>query len=142
MSAAASFDVVVVGAGAVGSAIASALTRQGASVALVEARSDVGAGTSKANTAIWHTGFDAKPGTLESRLSRAATDSSSSARRSSGGPSSAPAPSSSPGTTISWRASTRSSTTPSPTATPAHGHSRPTRSTPAIPTSAPERAAA
>ena len=68
MSAAASFDVVVVGAGAVGSAIASALTRQGASVALVEARSDVGAGTSKANTAIWHTGFDAKPGTLESRL--------------------------------------------------------------------------
>lgn len=68
MSAAASLDVVVVGAGAVGSAIASALTRQGASVALVEARSDVGAGTSKANTAIWHTGFDAKPGTLESRL--------------------------------------------------------------------------
>ena len=29
---------------------------------------DVGAGTSKANTAILHTGFDAKPGTLESRL--------------------------------------------------------------------------
>ncbi|MFM9049582.1 MAG: FAD-dependent oxidoreductase, partial [Actinomycetota bacterium] len=43
-------DVVVVGAGAVGSAIASALTRQGATVALVESRSDVGAGTSKANT--------------------------------------------------------------------------------------------
>ena len=63
-----SYDVVVVGAGAVGSAIASALTRQGARVALVEARSDVGAGTSKANTAIWHTGFDAKPGTLEARL--------------------------------------------------------------------------
>ncbi|MFM7212599.1 MAG: NAD(P)/FAD-dependent oxidoreductase [Actinomycetota bacterium] len=61
-------DVVVVGAGAVGSAIASALTRQGATVALVESRSDVGAGTSKANTAIWHTGFDAKPGTLEARL--------------------------------------------------------------------------
>ena len=37
-------------------------------VALVEARDDVGAGTSKANTAIWHTGFDAKPGSLESRL--------------------------------------------------------------------------
>ena len=29
---------------------------------------DVGAGTSKANTAILHTGFDAKPGTLEARL--------------------------------------------------------------------------
>ena len=37
-------------------------------VALVEARDDVGDGTSKANTAMLHTGFDAKPGTLESRL--------------------------------------------------------------------------
>ncbi len=35
---------------------------------LIEARSDVGAGTSKANTAIWHTGFDAKPGTREAGL--------------------------------------------------------------------------
>ena len=64
----ASYDVAVVGAGAVGCAIASALTRAGARVALIEARSDVGAGTSKANTAIWHTGFDAKPGTLEARM--------------------------------------------------------------------------
>ena len=62
------YDVAVVGAGAVGSAIASALTRQGARVVMIEATGDVGAGTSKANTAIWHTGFDAKPGTLESRL--------------------------------------------------------------------------
>ena len=37
---------------------------------MVEARDDVGDGTSKANTAILHTGFDAKPGTLESRLVR------------------------------------------------------------------------
>ena len=37
-------------------------------VALVEAGPDVGAGTSKANTAILHTGFDAKPGTVEARL--------------------------------------------------------------------------
>ena len=42
-------------------------------MALVEGRSDVGAGTSKANTAIWHTGFDAKPGTLEAGLVPAAT---------------------------------------------------------------------
>jgi glycerol-3-phosphate dehydrogenase len=34
----------------------------------VEAGPDVGAGTSKANTALLHTGFDAKPGTLEARL--------------------------------------------------------------------------
>ena len=37
-------------------------------VALVEAGPDVGAGTSKANTAILHTGFDATPGTIEARL--------------------------------------------------------------------------
>ncbi len=35
---------------------------------LVEGRDDVGDGTSKANTALLHTGFDATPGTLESRL--------------------------------------------------------------------------
>jgi glycerol-3-phosphate dehydrogenase len=37
---------------------------------LLEAGDDVGIGTSKANTAILHTGFDAKPGTLEARLVR------------------------------------------------------------------------
>lgn len=62
------YDVAIIGAGAVGCAIASALVRQGLSVALIEAASDVGAGTSKANTAIWHTGFDSKPHTWESRL--------------------------------------------------------------------------
>lgn len=61
-------DVAVVGAGAVGCAVASALTRAGLDVVLLEAGPDVGAGTSKANTAIWHTGFDAKPGTLEADL--------------------------------------------------------------------------
>lgn len=62
------YDFVVVGAGIVGSAIARTLAGYRHSVALIEARDDVGDGTSKANTAILHTGFDAKPGTLESRL--------------------------------------------------------------------------
>jgi glycerol-3-phosphate dehydrogenase len=61
-------DVVIVGAGVVGSAIARELTRFDLEVTLLEAAPDVGAGTSKANTALLHTGFDAKPGTLESRL--------------------------------------------------------------------------
>ena len=61
-------DVAVVGAGVVGCAIARELAGTTLSVALVEARADVGDGTSKANTAILHTGFDARPGTLESRL--------------------------------------------------------------------------
>ena len=64
------FDVVVIGAGLVGSALARALSAYRLRVALVEARDDVGDGTSKANTAILHTGFDATPGTLESRLVR------------------------------------------------------------------------
>ncbi len=62
------FDVVVVGGGVVGCAVARELSKLELSAALVEARNDVGAGTSKANTAILHTGFDAAPGSLESRL--------------------------------------------------------------------------
>ena len=61
-------DAVVIGAGIVGSAIARTLGGTGLTVTLVEGRDDVGDGTSKANTALLHTGFDAKPGTLESRL--------------------------------------------------------------------------
>ncbi|WP_079166580.1 NAD(P)/FAD-dependent oxidoreductase [Streptomyces oceani] len=63
-------DVAVIGAGVVGSAIARALSGHELDVALLDARQDVGDGTSKANTAILHTGFDATPGTLESRLVR------------------------------------------------------------------------
>mgnify|MGYP000874277962 CR=1 FL=1 len=62
------FDLTIVGAGVVGTALARALSRTGASVAIIDRSNDVGSGTSKANTAILHTGFDAKPGTLESRL--------------------------------------------------------------------------
>ena len=62
------FDVVVIGGGIVGCAIARELTGYDLTVALVEARSDIGDVTSKANTAILHTGFDATPGSLESRL--------------------------------------------------------------------------
>jgi glycerol-3-phosphate dehydrogenase len=63
-------DVVIVGAGVVGAAIARELSRFDLRCTLLEAGPDVGARTSKANTALLHTGFDAKPGTLESRLVR------------------------------------------------------------------------
>ena len=62
------YDVAIVGAGDVGAAIARELARFELRLVLIEAGRDVGAGTSKANTAILHTGFDAKPGTLEARL--------------------------------------------------------------------------
>jgi glycerol-3-phosphate dehydrogenase len=61
-------DVAVVGAGVVGAAIARDLSRYDLRLTLLDAAFDVGAGTSKANTALLHTGFDATPGSLESRL--------------------------------------------------------------------------
>ncbi|MFV0429528.1 MAG: NAD(P)/FAD-dependent oxidoreductase [Arachnia sp.] len=64
----ASYDVVVIGAGVIGAAIARDLAGSQLAIALLDSRNDVGDGTSKANTAILHTGYDASPGTLESRL--------------------------------------------------------------------------
>ncbi|SNX65453.1 glycerol-3-phosphate dehydrogenase [Streptomyces sp. TLI_55] len=66
-----SYDVIVIGAGVVGSALARELARHPRlRTAVVEAQDDVGQGSSKANTAILHTGFDAVPGSLEARLVR------------------------------------------------------------------------
>lgn len=62
------YDIAVIGAGVVGSAIARELSRYELHVALIDANPDIGMGTSKASTAIWHTGFDAKPGSLEAKL--------------------------------------------------------------------------
>jgi len=67
-------DVAVVGGGIVGCAVARELSGRRLTVALLEARGDIGDVTSKANTAILHTGFDAAPGTLESRLVRRGYD--------------------------------------------------------------------
>src|SRR3954471_14199668 len=64
------YDVAIIGAGVVGSAIAHTLSRYQLRCVLLDAASDVGAKTSKGNTAIWHTRFDATPGSLESRLLR------------------------------------------------------------------------
>ncbi len=62
------YDVVVIGAGVIGAAVARELSAFDARVALIDTRADVGEGTSKANTAILHTGYDAHPGTLEAKL--------------------------------------------------------------------------
>lgn len=59
------FDVVVIGAGVVGCAVARRFALEGAHVAVVEKASDILDGASKANSAILHTGFDAPPGSLE-----------------------------------------------------------------------------
>jgi glycerol-3-phosphate dehydrogenase len=61
-------DVLVIGGGVVGSAVLRELSRYSARVVLLERNPDVCEGTSKSNSAIVHTGFDALPGTLEARL--------------------------------------------------------------------------
>ncbi len=64
------WDVIVVGAGVVGSMVARALSRYALDVLLLDKASDVGEGTTKANTAIVHAGYDTVPGTLKARLNR------------------------------------------------------------------------
>lgn len=62
------FDVVIVGAGVSGCAIARELSRRRVRACVVEASEDVCDGTSKANSGIVHAGFDARPGSLMARL--------------------------------------------------------------------------
>ena len=63
-------EAVVIGGGVVGCAVLLELAMRGIEAVLLEAESDVGEGTSKANSAIIHTGFDAKAGTIEAGLLR------------------------------------------------------------------------
>ena len=58
------YDFCIIGGGAIGCAIARELTRYKAEVALVEAAPDVCTGTSGANSAIIHSGYDPATGTL------------------------------------------------------------------------------
>lgn len=53
------FDVAVIGTGVIGTTIARELSRYDMKVVMVEKESDVSTGTSKANSAIIHAGFDA-----------------------------------------------------------------------------------
>ena len=61
-------DVIVIGAGVCGCAIARELSRRKANLLVVEREEDVCCGTSKANSAIVYAGFDAKHGTLMAKL--------------------------------------------------------------------------
>lgn len=63
-----SYDIAIIGAGVVGSLIARKLSKYDIKIALVEKCNDVAMGTSKANSAIVHAGFDAVPGTLKAEL--------------------------------------------------------------------------
>lgn len=62
------YDVAVIGAGVIGSAIARELSRYQLKTIVLEKEEDVCCGTSKANSAIIHAGFDAKPGSLKAKM--------------------------------------------------------------------------
>ena len=62
------YDVAVIGAGVSGALIARELSAYEISVALLERANDAAMGTTKANSAIVHGGFDAIPGTLKAKL--------------------------------------------------------------------------
>lgn len=62
------YDVVVIGAGVSGSAVARELSRKERRIAVLEKACDVCEGTSKANSGIVHAGYDAVPGTLKAKL--------------------------------------------------------------------------
>ena len=61
-------DVAVVGGGLLGCFTARALAAYALRVTVLEGREDVCTGISRANTGIVYTGYDAKPGTLKTRL--------------------------------------------------------------------------
>ena len=62
------YDVIIIGAGVIGCAAARELSRYQADILVLEREEDVCAGTSKANSAIIHSGYDAKNGTLKAQF--------------------------------------------------------------------------
>lgn len=62
------YDILIIGGGAVGCAVARELARYRLSIAVLEKEWDVAAGTSGRNSAVVHAGFNNKPGSLMAKL--------------------------------------------------------------------------
>lgn len=62
------YDVAVIGAGVCGALITRELSKLDLKIVMLEKLSDVSMGTSKANSAIVHAGFDAETGSLKAKL--------------------------------------------------------------------------
>ena len=62
------YDVVIIGAGVNGSAIARELSKYQLKTAVLDRCTDICEGTSKANSGIAHAGYDARSGTLKAKL--------------------------------------------------------------------------
>lgn len=64
------YDILIVGAGISGASIARELSRYNLKIALLDKESDVSNGSTKANSAIVHAGYDPKPNTLMAKYNR------------------------------------------------------------------------
>lgn len=62
------YDVAIIGAGITGCSIARLLSKHALKTVIMEKESDIADCTTKANSAIIHAGYDAKPGTLKAKL--------------------------------------------------------------------------
>lgn len=62
------YDIIIIGSGVSGAASARELSRYNAKICVLEKEEDVCCGTSKANSAIVHAGFDAANGSLMAKL--------------------------------------------------------------------------
>lgn len=64
------YDVVIIGAGIVGSMVARTLSKYNLSIAVLDREADVGMGQSTANSAILHSGHDPVPGTMKAIMNK------------------------------------------------------------------------
>jgi len=63
-------DVIVIGSGLIGAAVAHDLRRAGHEVMVLEREQELAAGASRSNSGVLHTGFDSVPDTFETRMIR------------------------------------------------------------------------
>ena len=61
------YDVIIIGAGVTGASVARALSFYQLKVLVLEKHGDVCEESSKANSGIVHSGYDAKPGSLKAK---------------------------------------------------------------------------
>lgn len=61
------YDIAIVGAGVIGASIFRELTKYDLKVVLIDKENDVSMGTTKANSAIVHAGYDPEPGSLTAK---------------------------------------------------------------------------
>ena len=62
------YDVIIIGAGIIGASIAREISKYNLKVIVVDKEVDLASGTTKANSAIVHAGYDANPNTIKGKL--------------------------------------------------------------------------